>query len=878
MSAPVKDQVKDQVRDHEGAPGRTPAPGPGTAARLALRDLRGSIKSFRVMIACLALGVAAVAGIGSFTAAIGEGLERDAQALLGGDLDIRLTHRRPSAAHLAWLKARGRVSAAVRMRSMARPAGKAAPNPATRDRTLVELKAVDRAYPLYGTVVTDPPMRLNAALARDADGAFGAVVGRGLLARLGLARGGKFRIGGADFRIKAVLLREPDQSSGRFKLGPRVLISDRALDATGLVQPGSLIRFHTRLATAPGTDVVALQADLTRAFPNAGWRVRNTRAATPHLRRHIDRAALFFTLVGLAALLIGGIGVAGAVTGYLEGKRETIATLKCLGATGGFIFAMFALEVGVVALMGIGLGLIVGAGLPALGTPGLAAFLPVIPRIAVYPGPLMVAAGYGIAVAVLFTLWPLARAREVTAAELFRGLVARPRFRPPAAVIIGLALALAAIVGLALATSVRPAFALWFMAGTAMAFLLFLGLAKGISRLAGAAARRLAQGGVRRPRLSLALANIHRPGAPARPIIVALGVGLTVFVALVQVEGNLRRQITERIPANAPAFYFIDIQPGQVAGFEAAVKGVPGAGRIKSVPTMRGRIVKVGGKPVETTRVAHGARWAVRGDRGLTYMGARPEGTKIVSGRWWAAGYKGPALISLDARIARGLGIGVGDTLTVNVLGREITGRIANTRRVDWSTLGLNFVIIFSPGVLEDAPQTFIATVEALPRAEEAVIRAVTDRFANITAISVREALAAIMDALDNIAAAARAVAALALIAGILVLAGALAAGLRERTRDAVILKVTGVRRRDLCVAYLIEYGIAGAAAGLVAAVAGSLAGYFILSFIMDADWVILPGPAAAVLVASAGGVVVLGFAGTWRALAQKPAPVLRRL
>ncbi len=856
--------------------GRTPAPGPGIAARLALRDLRGGIKGFRVMIACLALGVAAVAGVGSFTAAVGEGLERDAQALLGGDLDIRLTHRRPGAALLDWLKARGRVSAAARLRSMARPAGRPAQTPGARDRTLVELKAVDRAYPLYGAVVTDPPMSLKVALARDPDGAFGAIVERGLLARLGLARGGKIRIGAADFRIKAILLREPDQASGRFKLGPRVLIGTKALDATGLVQPGSLIRFHTRLATAPGTDVVALQAALTRAFPNAGWRVRNTRAATPHLRRHIDRAALFFTLVGLAALLVGGIGVAGAVTGYLEGKRETIATLKCLGATGGFIFAMFALEVGVVALMGIGLGLIVGAGLPALGAPWFQAFLPIVPGIAVYPGPLMVAAGYGIAVTVLFTLWPLARAREVTAAELFRALVARTRFRPPAAVIAGLGLALAAITGLALATAVRPSFALWFMAGTAMAFLLFLGLARGISAAAAAAARRLARATVRRPRLSLALANIHRPGAPARPIIVALGVGLTVFVALVQVEGNLRRQIAERIPADAPAFFFIDIQPGQVAGFEAAVKGVPEAGRIKRMPTMRGRIVKVAGLPVQIERVRHGARWAVRSDRALTYIGAQPEGTDIVSGRWWPADYKGPPLISLDVRIARGLGIGVGDTLTLNVLGREITGRIANTRAIAWSTLGLNFVIIFSPGALEEAPQTFIATVEVPTRAQEAVVRAVTDRFANVTAISVREALAAITDALDNIAAAARAAAALALIAGILVLAGAVAAGLRERTRDAVILKVTGARRRDLAVAYLIEYGIAGVAAGLVAAFTGSVAGYFILTLIMDANWVILPGPGAAVLVAAVVGVVALGFAGTWRALAQKPAPVLR--
>ncbi len=844
-----------------------------------MRDLRGGISGFRVMIACLALGVAAIAGIGSFTTAIQTGLERDAQVLLGGDIDLRLTHRRPSDAQLAWLRARGRVSTATRMRTMARPVD-GGTKPGARDRTLVELKAVDRAYPLYGRVVTDPPVKFQTAMARGSDGAFGAVVERGLLARLGLSASGKFRIGAAQFRIKAILNREPDQASGRFKLGPRILVSDAALDATGLVRPGSLIRHHTRLALPPGADILALEADLLQAFPNAGWRVRNTRAATPHLRRHIDRAALFFSLVGLAALLVGGIGVAGAVTGYLQGKRETIATLKCLGATGGFIFAMFGLEVGIIALLGIGLGLIMGAILPALAlsVPGFIAFLPIVPGIAIYPVPLMVAAGYGFAVAVLFSLWPLARAREVTAAALFRGLVARTRFRPPGLIIAGLIGALGTIAALALATAVRPSFALWFIAGAVVAFTLFLGLAKGVSHIAGACARRLARGKVRRPRLSLALANIHRPGAPVRPIIVALGVGLTMFVALVQVEGNLRRQITERIPANAPAFFFIDIQPDQVAGFEAAVRSVPGAGRIKRMPTMRGRIIKVGGKPVELKRVKHGARWAVRGDRGLTYIGPKPEGAEIVSGRWWPADYKGPPLISLDARIARGLGVGVGDSLTLNVLGREITGQIANTRHVTWSTLGLNFVIIFSPGALEDAPQTYIATVRVSPQAEEAVVRAVTDRFENITAISVRQALAAITDALDNIAIAARATAALALIAGILVLAGALGAGLAERIRDAVILKVTGARRTDLALAYLMEYGIAGLATGLVAAVTGSLAGYFILTLIMETDWVILVGPAAMVLAVAALAVIALGFAGTWRALAQKPAPVLRRL
>lgn len=854
------------------------APGLGVAARMAFRDLRGGIKGFKVMIACLALGVAAISGIGSFNAAIQDGLRLDAQSLLGGDLDLRLTHRPASPEQIAWLEARGRVSSVARMRTIARVDGRADSSDERADRTLVELKAVDAAYPLYGAVETDPERPLAELLAKGPQGAFGAVAEASLLDRLRLKRGDEVRVGSIRLKITAVLAREPDLASGRFKLGPRVLVSEAALEQSGLVQPGSLIRYHTRIAYAPGTDGPAFEDALAEAFPKAGWRVRNLEGATPRLRRHIDRAALFFTLVGLAALLVGGIGVAGAVRGYLEGKRETIAILKCLGATGGFIFTVFALELGLIALGGILLGLLVGIGLPALLAPWLAAFLPIIPRGVIHPEPLLVAAGYGIAVAVLFALWPLARAREIPAAELFRGIVARSRFRPPAAILAALALAMAAIAGLALATAVRPDFALWFLIGAVVVFPFFYLLARLVAVLAAAAARGLAAAKRRRPRLALALANIHRPGAPARAIIVAFGVGLTVFVALVQVEGNLRQQIAERIPENAPAFFFIDIQPDQIAGFEDAIRGVPEAGGLQRMPTLRGRIVKVAGEPLQMDRVRRGTRWAVRGDRGLTYTSTPPEGTEIAAGEWWPADYKGPPLVSLDYRIARGLGLEIGDSLTLNVLGREITARLANTRRITWSTLGLNFTIIFSPGALEDAPQTYIATVTAPPRAEAAVVRAVTDRYANITAISVREALNTVMEALNNIAAAARGMAALGLIAGILVLAGAVAAGLRERTRDAVILKVTGARRIDLAIAYMIEYGLAGLAAGAAAAVLGSVAGYLILTEVMHTNWVFLPGPALVTLVVSVAGVIALGFAGTWRALAQKPAPVLRRL
>ncbi len=848
--------------------------GLGTALRFAARDMRGGFRGFRIMVACLALGVAAIAGIGSLTSAVRDGLARDARLLLGGDLDIRTTFQPASDAQLAWMRDRARVSTAATMRAMAARAD--APPDGAAPRAMVELKAVDSAYPLLGAVTLAPAGDLHRLLGRGPDGRYGAVVEGTLLARLGLAVGDTLRLGLTAFEIRAEVVDEPDKAAGAFKLGPRAFIPVETLAETGLIQPGSMVRWHYRLLYPPGTDGAAFEAALTEAFPYAGWRVRNVSEAAPRIQRHVDRASLFFTLVGLTALLVGGIGVAGAVKAHLDGKRDAIATLKCLGATGRFVFAAFGVQIAAMAVAGIALGLAAGALLPLLLVPALGPYLPVTPGFAVSPGALAAAAGYGAAVAALFTLWPLARAREVPAAALFRGLVSDAPFRPRAGTVAGLIAAAGAVAGLALGTAARPDFAAWFILGALIAFAVF-GLAGiALRRAAAGWSRAVARGAHAWPRLQLALGNVARPGAPAQAIVVALGIALTVFVALAQVEGNFQRQVAERLPAAAPAYFFIDIQPDQLAAFEETVRAVPGTGGIERLPSLRGRIVGVNGTPIREANVAPGVRWALDGDRGITYARTMPDDSTLVAGSWWPADYAGEPLLSIDARIAEGLGARVGDAVTLNILGREISARIANTRHIDWGQLGLNFTLILSPGVLEGAPQTYIATVHATREAEGPLVRAVGARFGNVTAIGVREALDAVADALGKIGMAARATAGLALVAGVFVLAGAIAAGRRERTRDAVILKVTGARRRDLAVAYLVEYGLAGLAAAAVAAVLGTLAAFFVLTQVMDADWAFLPAPAAATIAGATLAVIGFGFAGTWRALSRRPGGVLR--
>ena len=410
---------------------------------------------------------------------------------------------------------------------------------------------------------------------------------------------------------------------------------------------------------------------------------------------------------------------------------------------------------------------------------------------------------------------------------------------------------------------------LWFVAGAAAAFALFWGAGRGIVFGASKVPR------PRRPVLRLALANLHRPGALTAQIVLSLGIGLTVLVAVALVQGNIGRQIQERLPAAAPAFFFIDIQPAQLPGFEAIVHDIPGA-RLEEVPMMRGRITRLNGVPVERAPVAPEARWALRSDRGLTYSAALPKGSQLAAGTWWPADYDGPPLISFDAALARGMGLKIGDTLTVNLLGREITARIANLRNIDWERLGINFAIVFAPGTLEHAPHTELAAVY-LPQAEEEnLVRRVTNTFPNISAIHVREALAAVSRVVGLIGGAVRLTALVTLLAGALVLGGAIAAGHHRRVYDAVVLKVLGATRGVILRSFVIEYGLLGLLAGVVAGGFGTIVAYLLVRHLMDANWVFLPGPVLSTTMLAIVLTLILGFAGTWRALGVKAAPFLR--
>jgi len=578
---------------------------------------------------------------------------------------------------------------------------------------------------------------------------------------------------------------------------------------------------------------------------------------------------LFLSLVGLTALLVGGVGIGNAVANYIAGKTASIAALKCLGASNRLVFTTYLVEIMVLAVLGIACALVLGALAPVAAAPLLAGVLPVNIRFAIHPAPLALAALFGLLTTLAFSLWPLAGIGRVSAGALFRDTVDRARRRVPPGIFVATMLLVLGLGLLAIITAQDRKVALWFVAGAIAAFAMF--------RAAGAAilwtARQL--GRPRQPILRLALANLQRPGAPSAQIMLSLGIGLTVLVAVALVEADLSHEVETRAPADAPAFFFIDIQPDQLAGFAALVHATPGA-RFDQVPMMRGRITRLNGVSVEDAEVAPGAQWALRSDRGLTYAANLPQGSRLAAGAWWPSDYQGPPLVSFDEDLARGMGLKVGDTLTVNLLGHEITATIANLRSIDWERLGINFTLVFAPGTLESAPQTRLAAVYLRPAEEDSLAQAVTERFPNISAIHVREALAAVDRIIRMIGTAVRLTALVTIAAGALVLGGAVAAGHRRRVYDAVVLKVLGATRGAITRAFMIENGIIGVLAAVIAGALGTIAAYFLVTRLMKMEWVFLPAPLLSTVAIAALVTAALGFAGTWRALGAKPAQFLR--
>ncbi|WP_374541029.1 ABC transporter permease [Sphingorhabdus sp.] len=829
-----------------------------TLWRIARRDLSARIRGLRLLAVCLFLGVATLAAIGSLTAGITEELARRGQTILGGDIEIGIPQRQASEAELKAFAAAGTVSETVRLRAMAI-------GPEGSDSVLAELKSIDTAYPLYGT------LRLQGGRVATAPDRGSIYVGAALADRFDLGEGSSIRFGEARFKVAGIIADEPDRLGEGFTIGPVALVSPASLDDTKLIQPGSMFESKYRIKLPANADPEGVAKALEQQFPSAGWDMTDRSNGAPGTRRFIERMGQFLTLVGLAALVIAGIGVGNGVGSYLESKRTGIATLKVTGADSGVIFRIYMLQILAVACAAIVAGLAMGSVMPMAIGWAAGDILPVAPGFSLHPLPLAVSAVYGLLIAFAFALPPLARARSVPAAGLYRSVV-EGGGRMDRRTAISVAASIAAIVALAVATAREPIFSLAFI-GAAFALLLLLALLAWGLR---AVALRLPRPKAPLPRL--ALANLHRPGSHTQALVIALGLGLTLFVTLAAIQTSINNEIRNSVPERAPSFFALDIPRDRTAEFSAMVRRQAPDAAINLIPSLRGTIVEFGGQRVDQLAELPEGAWVLNGDRGLTYSPQVPQGSEVVAGKWWPADYKGPALVSLDVRVAESLGVGVGDSLTVSVLGVEIPTRIASLREVKWENFGLNYALVFSPGTFDAAPHSMVATLTVPAKAERALAKSIPPAFPSSSLIEVGNVVSQVTALLQQMAQAIAAAASIAILAGIAVLVGAIAAARQSRIYDSVILKLLGATRRQILGAQAMEYAILAVVLGLVALLLGLGAGWYVIVQIFDFSFAPDPATLAWTLLGGTGLTFALGMLGSLPILAARPSEALRAL
>ncbi|MES2494943.1 MAG: FtsX-like permease family protein [Pseudomonadota bacterium] len=825
---------------------------------LALRDMRGGLKGLRLLIICLFLGVAGLAGVGSLARSITAELDTRGQEILGGDVELQVAQRQAADDEREAFARLGTVSESIRLRAMAS-------RPDATASVLAELKSIDDRWPLYGALSLAPGALAQRPVGLD------AAIAPALAERLSLKPGDPVRVGETTLRVIGLIAEEPDRVGEGFTLGPSILVSQEALAATRLVQPGSLFTARYRIRLPADQDAHTLAEQLSSRFHDANWEVSDRSNAARGLRRFVDQLGQFLTLVGLTALVVAGIGVGNGVASWLDQRRPGIATLKILGASSGTIFRIYLIQVAVVSAGAILAGLVVGAAVPAIVGWLAGDALPVAPRFAIFPLPLLISAIYGLLAALLFSLSPLARAGQLSPATIFRARVEPlgvPRWRillPMAGAGLGIAL-------LAIATARQPLLSAGFLAATAGIFALLGGVGWLVRRGARALPR------PRRPLLRLAIANLHRPAAQTDRLIVALGLGLTLFVMLAVLQTNLTNQIEKTVPAIAPNFFALDVPTEDIERFRSTILAQAPEAKIDSVPSLRGSVVAVRGVRVTDMKPVPQGAWILNGDRGLTYSAKLAEGNEIIAGKWWPADYAGPPLISVEDRAATALNLKPGDMMTLSVLGVEMDATVASIRRVNWETMGFNFGIVFAPGALEAAPHSYMATISLPDARETAVNRAVIAGFPSVSLIRVKDVVGQVSTIFGQLATAIRAAASVALAAGVAVLIGAVAASRPARLYDAVLLKLLGASRRQILTAQAIEYLLLATIIAVVALAAGAAGGWYVVTQIFELHWAPDWGIVFLTLGLGALGTLGIGLVGSLPVLAARPAAALRSL
>jgi putative ABC transport system permease protein len=852
----------------------------------ALRGLKGARRRLAFVVLCVAAGVASLVAVDSFADLLDRAVRSEARRLLAADLEV--TGRRPLAPEERATVARvaGPEARTVEVVELVTMASAPASTPTAPPRTrLVELRAIGPGYPFYGALRTDPP----GALARLAT-APAAVVHPELLSQLGLAPGDPLVLGRARFTIAGVIVDEPDRSVSAFSAGPRVVIGLGHLGPTELTGPGSRANYRTlvKLPDGPSGGAAAPAAGrrLAEALATPELRVASFEEAQPQLRRFLHRLADYLGLLSLATVALAGVGVGSQVAAHVARQLDGVAVLRCLGATGREIVAVFALQAGLLGLAGGAAGVLLGTAAQVALPRLLADFLPVDVRLGLSPVAAARGLALGVAMAVLFAWLPLLRLARVPALRVLRRGLEAPERRLSPGRVAALAATAAALFGAA-----------WLETGSAEVAGVFAGGLGGTVALLWGTAALVVLWLRRRPtRLGFALrhgvASLRRPGNQTAAAVVALGSGVALLVTLSVLEGSFAEEVAQARRADVPSLFLVDIQPPQWPQVERLL-GEMGA-TWQSAPLVTARLRTINGAPVQPRARARYAgdlerdpeSWRRTREYRLSYTPALPEGNEVVAGRWWSpsgapvpADAAGRAPISMEVEYAERLGVRLGDRLDFDVQGVGLPTVITSLRRVRWETMTPNFFVVLPPGWLEAAPQQRIAAVRLPATLDRGAAQGrIVSAFPNVTIVDLSRVMLKVRAILERVGFAVRFMALFCLAAGAVVLAGAIAGTAQERAREASLLKVLGADRRRLAGVLLVEFAALGGLAGLAGALAAAGLSWAVLEVVLELPWpwALGPWPFAAGATLAVAFTTAGGLAGAFPILGRRPLDLLR--
>ena len=837
--------------------------------RIAARELAGGLTGFWVYLACIALGVFAIAAAGSVTLGFSNGLKAESKTLLGGDASFSSVQRRASPDELSWLAARGQYSENININVMGE---------AGDVRRQVDVRAVDEQHPLIGApALSGGATDLRTALAFE-NGRWGVAATASLLENFNLQVGDNIDLGRIPATIRAQLDKESDGIGQPGTFGPGVTIDLKALESSDRLSDGRLFRASYRLVLDDASAEDTLEEAAKDAWGPNGLSYRGPEEAVDGLQNLLGMLNDFLSVIGIAALIAGGVGISQASTAFLETRIPSIAAFKALGAEASTIGTAYLLQLGALALLGAFIGIILGAATPFAIALFLGDRIPLPTILQIYPAPLIRALLLGLLTAAIFALPPLGRARATRPAALFRNLGEDDKTKTPWPERIAAGVAAIALIVLAVWSSEEPLVTIALIVGASFAWLILLAMAQVIRRLARAAAK-TASGMTR-----LTLANLGGPGSLAPTIAPALGLGLGLLVFVASIQANILNQVNETTRANLPSLFFLEIKNAEIDQFDQimAAQGVAvdDPEKYRRAPLILGRVTQIKGQPVIPENVAEDERWVVENELFMPYVGAQPPEADIVEGEWWVPDYTGPLLVSVETDAARGMSVGLGDSISFRISGREVTATIASLRNVDWGGFGASATtsFVFSPGTLEASNPQHRAIARTEEDIEADIVKALGAVMPDVIVFQTRETLEAAVRLLGNISVAINAAASIVMLSGLLVLIGAFAAMARQLRNESALLKTFGATRGGVLGLYAGEFALSGAVATLFGALMGVGAAWPVVTRVFEAEWImpwgaILIVSSFAILAAALGGIIV-GIT----TLAHPPARVLRSI